>query len=60
MGTEKTRLEKIQWMMDMKHKIRDKGLLIRNFIIRFSSTEKTAKEIYNIVVDQQQLNRRLK
>ncbi len=56
MGTEKTRAEKIEWMMDMIPKIKDKGLLLRNFMIRFASTEKTANEVYNLCRDQKRLS----
>ena len=58
MGTERTRAEKIAWMMEMKHRIKDKGLLLRNFMLRFSSTEKTANEIYNIVHEQDTLKQK--
>ena len=59
MGTEKSRAAKIEWMIMMKDKIKDDDLLIRNFVVRFSSTKNTAKEILSIVRDQKLLDRRL-
>lgn len=60
MGTNKSRSEKIEWMIMMKNKIKPDELLLRTFCVRFSSTMHTAREIYNIVKDQQLLDRKLK
>ena len=60
MGTDKSSEEKLDWMRMMRPKIKDEKLLLRTFIVRFSSTIKTAKEKLDAVKDGKLLDRRLK
>lgn len=57
MGTEKTRAQKIKWMIKMKEKHPElaKDFIIRQFVLAFHSTKHTAAEIWDIVEGQKQL-----
>lgn len=48
MGTTETRKQKIAWMKTNK-KLFEKKKLLNEFMLLFSSTNRTAKEIYNLV-----------
>lgn len=59
MGTNRSREEKIKWMLQHLKLIKDDDLLIRTFCVRFFSTRKTAIEILSIVRDTKLVNKKL-
>tara|TARA_Y100000310_G_scaffold157582_1_gene156986 strand:+ start:7895 stop:8047 length:153 start_codon:yes stop_codon:yes gene_type:complete len=49
MGTKFSRLEKINWMRIFKLKILNEADLIKEFCLVHGSTERTAKEILELI-----------
>jgi hypothetical protein len=49
MGTTASRMQKVIWMRTMKSKIKPEAELIKQFCLVHGATEKTAKEILELV-----------